>query len=129
VTGSEIVRRFVDALNRRDLAAMLELVHPDVQFQTRRGPKRGHEAVRKWLGEPYVELDAERIVDRLQVAGHVVVVAGRIRHCWRESGELADEAPTAWVFEVEDDLIVRWQVFDDEGTALAAAGLPTETTT
>jgi ketosteroid isomerase-like protein len=124
VTAAEVVRRYVDALNRRDLPAMLELLDPDVELITRRGPKRGYDDVRKWLGEPYAELDVERIIDRIQVAGHVVVASGRIRHLWRESGELGDEAEIAVLAEVENGGIVRVQIFDNEAAALAAAGLP-----
>jgi ketosteroid isomerase-like protein len=126
VTGAEVVRRYIDALNRRDLPAMLDLVDPDVELLTRRGPRRGHDGVRAWLGEPYKELDVERVVDRVQVAGHIVVASGRIRHRWRESGEVADETDVAILAEVEHDKIVRLQTFADEATALTAAGLPAE---
>jgi ketosteroid isomerase-like protein len=126
VTAAEVVRRYVDALNRRDLPAMLELLDPDVELLTPRGPRRGHDGVRKWLGEPYAELDVERIIDRVKVAGHVVVASGRIRHLWRESGELGDEAEIAVLAQVENGRIVRVQTFNDEAAALAAAGLPVE---
>jgi ketosteroid isomerase-like protein len=126
VTGAEVVRRYIDALNRRDLPAMLDVLDPDVELLTRRGPQRGHDGVRAWLGEPYKELDVERVVDRVKVAGHVVVASGRIRHRWRESGEVADEADVANLAEVEHDKIVRLQTFADETSALAAAGLPAE---
>jgi ketosteroid isomerase-like protein len=126
VTPAEVVRRYIDALNRRDLPAMLELLDPNVVLITRRGPKHGHEDVRDWLGEPYAELDVERVVDRIQVAGHIVVAAGRIRHRWRETGEVGDESDIAVLAQVENGLIVRVQTFDDEESALAAAGLPAE---
>jgi ketosteroid isomerase-like protein len=128
VTGAEVVRRYIDALNRRDLPAMLELLDPDVELQTRKGPRRGHDGVRAWLGEPYKELDVERVVDRVQVAGHFVVASGTIRHRWRESGKVADESGIAVLAQIEDDKIVRLQTFDDEAAALAAAGLPAEDT-
>jgi ketosteroid isomerase-like protein len=121
VTGPEVVRRYLDALNRRDLPAMLQLLHPEVEFVTGRGLRHGHDEVRKWLGEPYAELEVERAVDRVQVAGP-------IRYRWRDSGEVADETGFAWLFEVHEDRITRWQKFDEEAAALAAAGLPTKTT-
>ena len=126
MTAAEVVRRYVDELKRRDLPANLEVLDPDLELLTRRGPRRGHDDVRRWLGEPYAELDVERIVDRVQVAGHVVVASGRIRHLWRESGELGDEAEFAVLAQVENERIVRVQTFDDAATALAAAGLPAE---
>jgi ketosteroid isomerase-like protein len=128
VTGPEVVRRYLDALNRRDLPAMLQLLDPEVEFVTGRGLRHGHDEVRKWLGEPYAELEVERAVDRVQAAGPVVVAVGRIRHRWRDSGEVADETGFAWLFEVHEDRITRWQKFGDEAAALAAAGLPTKTT-
>jgi ketosteroid isomerase-like protein len=126
VTGTEVLRRYVDAVNRRDLPAMLAVLDPDVELSTRKGVLRGHDGVRAWLGEPYKELDVERVVDRMQVAGHVVVASGRIRHRWRESGEVADESDVAILAHIEDDRIVRLQTFEDEAAALAAAGLPAE---
>ena len=126
MTGTEVLRRYVDALNRRDLPAMLDLLDPDVELSTRKGLRRGHDGVRAWLGEPYKELDVERVVDRMQVAGHLVVAAGRIRHRWRDTGEIGDESEVAILAQIEDDRIVRLQTFDDEAAALAAAGLPAE---
>jgi ketosteroid isomerase-like protein len=126
VTPAEVLRRYVDALNRRDLPAMLELLDPDVELVTRRGLRRGHDDVRAWVGEPYAELDVERVIDRIHVAGHLVVASGRIRHRWRESGEIGDEAELAVLAQVQDGRIVRAQIFDDEASALAAAGLPVE---
>jgi ketosteroid isomerase-like protein len=126
VTAPELVRRYVDALNRRDLPAMLELLDPDVELITRRGARHGHDAVRKWLGDPYAELDVERDIDRVHVAGPVVVASGRVRHVWRESGKVADDSEHAWLARIEGDRIVSIQGFDDEASAFAAAGLPSE---
>jgi ketosteroid isomerase-like protein len=126
VSPAEVVRRYVDALNRRDLPALLDTLSPDVELFTRKGPVRGHDAVKKWVGDPYKELDVDRIVERVQVAGHVVVATGRVHHVWRESGQVADDHPIAILAHVEDEHITRLQTFDDEATALQAAGLPTE---
>jgi ketosteroid isomerase-like protein len=126
VTGAEVVRRYLDALNRRDLTAMLELVDPDVEIVSPRGVRRGREGLRMWLGEPYVELDVEREVDRVHVAGPVVVAVGRVRHCWRESGEVGDETEIAWLFELAGGHIKRYQAFTNEADALAAAGMAPE---
>jgi ketosteroid isomerase-like protein len=126
VTAAEVLRRYVDALNRRDLAGMLDLLDPDVELLTRKGAARGHDAVRKWLGDPYKELDVDRIIDRVQVAGSDVVAVGRIHHRWRDSGDIADDHPIAILARVQDDRITRLQTFDDEAAALAAAGLPAE---
>jgi ketosteroid isomerase-like protein len=128
VTSSDVVRRFLDALNRRDLPAMLELVAPDVEIRSPRGPKHGHEGVREWLGDPYCELDVQRVVEREHVAGSVVVAVGRLRHCWREGGDVADEIEGAWLAEVTGGRISLFQSFRDEASALTAAGLaPRET--
>jgi ketosteroid isomerase-like protein len=126
VTPAEVVRRYVDALNRRDLPALLDTLDPDVELFTRKGPIRGHAAVEKWFGDPYKELDVDRIMERVQVAGHLVVASGRIRHVWRESGQIADDHPIAILAHVENEHITRLQTFDDEASALAAAGLPPE---
>jgi ketosteroid isomerase-like protein len=128
VTGAEVVRRYLDALNRRDLTAMLELVDPDVEIHGPRGVRRGREGLQTWLGEPYVELDVEREVDRMHVEGPVVVAVGRIRHCWRESGEVGDETESAWLVELAGGRIKRYEAFTTETDALAAAGMAPEDT-
>ena len=80
----------------------------------------------RWLGEPYDSLDVERDIERIRVAGPLVVTTGHVRHRWRDSGEVGDEIEKAWLWEVHDGLITRWQMFDDEAAALTAAGLPVE---
>jgi ketosteroid isomerase-like protein len=128
VTSTEIFRGFLDALNRRDLPGMLELVAPDVEIRSPRGIRHGHDGLRAWLGEPYCELDVEREVERIHVAGPLVVAVGRLRHCWRESGEVGEDIEGAWLAEVTGGKIARFQSFPDEASALAAAGLvPRET--
>jgi|ERR1043166_2944997 uncharacterized protein len=41
----EIVRRFLDAYNRRDTAAVAALLHPEVEWHLRAGPSAGIETL------------------------------------------------------------------------------------
>ena len=71
--GPELVRRFVDALNRRDLKDFLAVCHPDVQLRSLAsdlgGTFRGHAGIRSYFREftdtfDDYHFEIERIEDR-----------------------------------------------------------------
>jgi ketosteroid isomerase-like protein len=119
----DLTEAFVAAYNRRDVEAMVALLHPEVEIYGRRGNFHGHEGFRRWLGEPYVALDTELEFTEVAEGGGIVVLEGTRRFRWREDGTHAGDEPLAAVAGVRDGLIDSLQFFSDTDLALAAAGL------
>lgn len=80
--GAELVRRFVDALNRRDLKDFLAVCHPDVEFRSFAsdlgGTLHGHAGIRDYFHEFTDTFDKYHIeIERIEDLGDVIV--GRLR--------------------------------------------------
>jgi ketosteroid isomerase-like protein len=127
----ETMQRGFDALNRRDTEALLEGVHPEVEwcpvFQVMLGGEatvyRGHEGVREAFREWYDTL-AEIHVEIWEIRdlGEQIVGIGRIRARGQESGAEV-ESPGGWVVDLKDGKAIRVREFLDPKEALEAAGL------
>ena len=125
----EVVRRSVDAVNRRDVEEVLSLTDPDGELQSaiiggaEGRAYRGHEGFRKWLADTtqsFEELHTE--LTEYRDAGDRVVAFGRIRARGRESGVELD-SETGWVFTIRRGKVVRAEGFLSRAQALEAAGL------
>ena len=119
-----VARRLSDAWNQGDVATVLALVTPDVEFETPGGVDRGLEAAQQWVAkqtQPHAVMHI--VVDQLLGAGDRVVVLFRQQMRWRETGELADETPGAALLTFRVGKLPRWQMFPDRKQALQAAGL------
>ena len=127
----EIVRAAWKALERRDMEALFAFYDRAIVWdQTRAGPSglaseyHGHGGVRQffraWL-EPFESYHghAQQFID----AGQVVVVCARQGGRGKQSGVEVEMASFWQVYRVENGLIVRIDVFNDEQDALRAAGL------
>ena len=124
-----LVMRSFEAMCARDVDALLQLYHPDVQFlpltgtRVESGGYRGHEGVRAYMAE------ARDLWDVLQPIGEVftdvgdhVLVTGRCRFRGRASG--AESSPAcAWVVGVRDGVIVSHRTCESYEEALRAAGV------
>ena len=126
--NADIVRSVFDAFSRRDVAALLELMDPEVVFTPPTGrlagrsdPYRGHDGLRTYLAdvalmwqelrsEPdeYVELD-----DRVLCTGRV--------YAWGV-GRVID-APAGWVWRLRDGLVVEGNVYETRRAAYEAVGM------
>jgi ketosteroid isomerase-like protein len=123
----ELARRAFDAFAERDVEALLELMHPELEFlpvtanlTTGGLPYRGRAGIRR-----YIE-DVARVWDELRVypsefrdLGDTVVALGRIHG--RGGGMIIDR-PTGWVWRMRDDMIVWGRVYTSQEEALRAAG-------
>jgi ketosteroid isomerase-like protein len=130
----ELVGRTVDAFNRGDIAAVLAVMAPDVEWIDPQGPmpppagsgsRRGPEAVSAEvfavIPEAWEELRVD--VDDLIDGGDRVIVTGSFRGRARDGGEL--DAPFAMVFTVRDGKVVRYRNYPDtHRLAEALAGRP-----
>jgi ketosteroid isomerase-like protein len=126
----EIVRRLMEAFERRDPEATFAILDPAVVWDASNiaydplvGVYHGHEGVRdfwrQWLG-PFEEHHAE--VLNLIDAGDSVVLQTRLIARGRASGIAVDMHRWA-VHRFGHGRIVHVQIFDNEAEALEAAGL------
>jgi len=126
----QIIREFLEAFNRRDNAAVLEAIDPDVEWHPPpdipNAPiANGRDALtaqwRDWLGawEEY-RFVADEIVEG---RGDAVLVIGKESARGKGSGiEVASRRVTA-VYELRAGRIVRFKAYLDRAEALQAAGL------
>ena len=124
----ELVRRVFDAFNRRDIAAFLELLDPDVEWVPilavlEGRVYRGHEEVRQWIKDlatdwEFFEVDYEELRD----FGDRVLVSGHWHARGRASG-VEVENPGTYLYEIKGGKVVSMRTFTDYAEALEAVGL------
>jgi ketosteroid isomerase-like protein len=125
----DIVRRCLDAFNRRDRAELIALCHDDaevvplraaIEDTVYRGPgsvaRFWDQAEAVWEG---LRVDIHEIAER--AAG--VLVLGRLKATTRATGTPV-EASLGWVFEVRGGLLWSLRTFSDPSEAVAAAEGP-----
>jgi ketosteroid isomerase-like protein len=125
----ELVRRGLEAFNRRDVEAMLDALHPDVELLPLRAvlegeAYRGHEGFRRWwagMNEDWESFRAEAAEVRPLGRARVLVVA-RVRAKARASGIDVD-APGAWLCELRDGRVSSIHYYTEPQQALEAAGV------
>ncbi len=125
----EVIRRFHDALNRRDVKAMVAVWDVDAEFRPimsslEGAVYRGHEGLRKWLSAVFEDWEVfEAYDEEFRQAGDLVLSFGRWHACGRGSGITLDIDTAAWLVRVQEGKVVWWQTFTDPAEALRAAGL------
>ena len=121
----EIVRAGFDAYNRGDLAALVRLYAPDVEFETLMlGKHRGPEAIHRLFEENREALSGYRLdpEELIPVGEDKVVAVTSLGGSGPVSGiALGDKI--AFVMTWQDGLLVRQQSFRNKQEALEAAGL------
>jgi ketosteroid isomerase-like protein len=125
----EVVRRSLDAVNRRDVEEVLSLTDPDGELHSaiiggaEGSVFRGHDGFRRWLTEMYQTFDEVNTeLTEYRDMGERVLAFGRIRARGRESG-LQLDSETGWIFTVRAGRLVRAEGFLSRAQALEAAGL------
>jgi ketosteroid isomerase-like protein len=124
----EIVRRSIDAFNRRDFETIETLNHPDVELDwsawrgLQAGVYHGWEEVRRFYNtflEMFEEVNAhpERFID----SSDSVVVPNSAQMRGRDGIETT--ARSALVFELHGGRIARICLYQETGEALEAAGV------
>lgn len=128
----EIVRTAFERWNAGDREPPYEHIDPDCELVTRlaelRGqPYRGHDGVRQWIEDIGEYFDSWRldIADWREVGDRVVAI-GRA-HFTPKGGDAELAQPLAWLFDMRDGKLVRWQTFTDPDEALAVAYRPSST--
>jgi ketosteroid isomerase-like protein len=125
----DIVREAFAAFEQRDLERLLAVTRPDIVFEpvTARiaaggEPYRGHDGLRRYFE------DVGRVWQELRPApdtfyereGGVVVATGRV-YAWG-AGRVID-APSGWLWRIEEGRLAYGRVFETASGALAAAGI------
>ena len=129
--NAEIVRRFLDAFNRRDAVAVAALLHPEVEFHARAGPTIGPETLHgrdAALSFMFKDL-AGAMPDFRSIAeavsglrdGHVLVV-GRYEGRGTVSG-VETRMDYAAIYRLDSGMIVFFRDWPSEHDALKAVGL------
>ena len=124
----KLARDALKALSRGDLAALTDLSHEEVEWQSffaalgQGGTYRGHDGLRQYmndLSDAFDFIHAE--VDDDIAVGDVVLLLGRVHYRGKESG-VEQELPAGWVLKVRQDKIVRFRAFREPESALEAVG-------
>jgi ketosteroid isomerase-like protein len=125
----EIVRAGLDAWNRRDITAVVEVLHEDAELLPMRAVfegsvYRGAEGFKAFLKDMneewegfHIEPDEFREIDDQRV-----LVLGRLLGRGKASG-MDFEAPAAWVCELRDGKVAKVQFYAHEEAARDELGL------
>ena len=124
--GKDVVALTVEAFNRRDEAALLDLLDSDVELRPFSAKLSGEtytgaEGVRRWLDE----LEEEWVEWRIELDDHrsvdgSILSTGRVIARARDNC-LEVDLPAALVSMVRGGHVVRLESFGDPAEALAAA--------
>jgi ketosteroid isomerase-like protein len=125
----QIARRVHEAFNRRDMAAFLELLDPEVEWipimaSLEGSVYRGHAGVRRWIAELDTDWESfETCPEEFRDLGDRVLILGSWRACGRVSGVRLENQPGSWLAHLKDGKLTRQQTYTDRAEALEAAGL------
>jgi ketosteroid isomerase-like protein len=120
----QLVQRFYDAFDKHDVSALLNVVHPEVEFKSLivevEGGFVGHDGVRLYLSDLFATFPDFRVeVDEVSPIGHGAVVKVRVRASGVASGVPTDI--TDWqALTLRDGKVAWWAYFRSEDEALAA---------
>ena len=121
----ELVRTGLEAFNRGDVDSFLDLLDPGIEAYVppelpNEGTYRGRDGFRRMVeqwNEAWEEFRAEP--EKLVAKGDRVVALVRQRGRGRGSG-VEVEFPVAYIYEMRDGKLVRWELSADREEALAS---------
>jgi uncharacterized protein len=125
----ERARRVMEALSRGDLAGLIGLADPEVEWHSffaelgEGGVYRGHEGTRQFVDDLRDAWEIVRAdVDDVIAVGGVAVLVGRIHYRGKSSG-IETESPAGWMLKFCDGQLICFRAFRDPEQALEAVGL------
>ena len=126
MTIEDVVHRAYEAWSRRDVEALLEVVHPESEARPILGANigtsvyRGREGLREWFHDLHQEWETfETTVTGIDERGDRALLIVQVHARGRASGVVIDDALYHLV-EVRDGMILRLEAFQDKGDAMAA---------
>ena len=125
----EIVKAGLDAWNRRDIDAVIEILHQDAELLPMRAVfegtvYRGAGGFRTFLKDMGEEWDDFRLEpdEFREIDESRVLVLGRLQGLRKASG-MEFEAPAAWVCDLREGKVAKVQFFAHEEAVRDALGL------
>jgi uncharacterized protein len=126
----DLVQKAFDAFGARDLDALTELVHPEMEFfpmtrtlAGRSEPYHGHEGLRLYLEDvATIWTEMEVVPRRFSHGDDHVVVYGRMRGTTRQGTTY--DAPTDWIWKIRDGKLVWGCIYGKRDAACALEAAP-----
>ena len=127
----EVVKRGLEAYNRRDVEALLEELDPEVEWHPalavllggEQTVFRGHQGVRESIQEEDEALAIDQVeISEIRDRGDSVLAIGRARVRGKESG-VPIESPFGALVDHRNGKTIRLRTYLDLDEALEAAGL------
>ncbi|MDQ2700731.1 MAG: nuclear transport factor 2 family protein [Actinomycetota bacterium] len=123
-TPEAMVREFVRSFNAREIDALAETLHPEVELHSMKGLVTGIPAARKWATRVPGGVQQTVEITSVEVVGDKVLARIRRDWHWAEDCSLASSDEMAWFFKLEDGKIITWRPFADTAEAFAAFNAP-----
>jgi hypothetical protein len=111
------------AMDGLDEEALIALAHPEIEIVTQGGTRRGHDALREWLGKQTYGVAPRFERRRTFARGATVAVDLRVEFRYLDGGGVAASEDVAAVIEVTDEFVRRITLHTELASALSAAGL------
>jgi uncharacterized protein len=123
-----LIREGYEAYRRKDLAAILALLDPEIELYQSElvpwgGTYRGHAGAQAFFGKLLAHVDSEVDPDQLLDAGDRVVAVGRSRGRVRATGAPFDVA-AVHVWTLRDRMALRFESYLDTPAMLRALAAP-----
>ena len=126
MSHEETIYAAYEAWSRRDLDALLEVVHPEAEARPILGANigasvyRGHEGLREWFRDLHQEWETfQTRVTRIDVRGDRAVLTIDVHARGRASGVVID-GDLYHLVELRDGMILRLEAFRDKDAAMHA---------
>jgi ketosteroid isomerase-like protein len=126
VTLEETIHTAYEAWSRRDVDALLEVVHPDAEARPILGANigasvyRGRAGLREWFGNLHQEWETfQTRVTRIDERGDRALLTVDVHARGRVSGVVID-GELYHLIEMRNGLIVRLEAFQDRAAAVKA---------
>jgi ketosteroid isomerase-like protein len=127
--GAEIIKRSLEAFNRRDADAMIALQHREIEFVPLTAAMEGRvytgaDETREFIHS--LELDWEVLEVEPQEfyeVGDRALALGIWRAVGRASGLELRSQPGGWFAKIRNGLVYRWRTYTDRAEALEALGV------
>jgi ketosteroid isomerase-like protein len=124
-TDLEVVKTSFAAFAERDLARVLELADPDIEFTAvtgehagRTDPYRGHEGLRQYFRDVASIWEELRLTPReFRASGDRILVTGKVS---ARSKSRTVTGSTGWIWRVRDGKVTYVRVYASAADAVAA---------